>query len=95
MAQFLAVPPSRLQHITDAEPNPKLALINIARRSRNASIKEDIVPSQESGASVGPLYSAGLIEFTNNYWRPEIATQHSDSLRRCLNALSTLRSWTP
>lgn len=91
MAQFLAVSPSRFQHITDTEPNPKLALINIARSSRSNSVREDIVPRQSSGATEGPLYTARLTEFTDKYWRPHIAMQYSDSLRRCVNALQRLR----
>lgn len=91
IAQFLVVSPSRFQRITDAEPDPKLALINIARSSRSNSIREDIVPRQSSGATEGPLYTARLTEFVDKYWRPNIALQYSDSLRRCVNALQRLR----
>ncbi len=39
MARFLAVAPSRIQHNIDLDPNPKETLINIARTSRNRSIR--------------------------------------------------------
>ena len=91
IAHFLAVSPSRLQRITDTEPNPKIALINIARSSRSASIREDVVPRQGSGASKGPLYAARLTEFADKYWKPEIAVRNSDSLRRCVNALQRFK----
>ena len=93
MAQFLGVSSSRLQHNFDLEPNPKETLVNIARHSRNRSIREDIVPRAMSGAKVGPLYVPQLTRFVNELWRPDTASVESESLRRCLQALSTLTDW--
>lgn len=93
MASFLSVASSTLQHTIDLDPNPKETLINIARKSRNKSVREVIVPRQNSGAKVGPLYVARLREFTEKHWRPDVAAGHSRSLSRCINALSTLTSW--
>jgi len=93
MARFLAVAPSRIRHNIDLDPNPKETLINIARTSRNRSIREDLVPRQASGAKVGPLYVPRLTEFAEKLWRPDIAANESESLRRCILALSTLTSW--
>ncbi len=39
------------------------------------------------------LYVARLTEFTEKHWRPDEAADHSESLRRCISALSTLTSW--
>jgi hypothetical protein len=83
----------RIRHNIDLDPNPKETLINIARTSRNRSIREDLVPRQASGAKVGPLYVPRLIEFAEKLWRPDIAANESESLRRCILALSTLTSW--
>lgn len=93
MARFLAVAPSRIRHNIDLDPNPKETLINIAQTSRNRSIREDLVPRQASGAKVGPLYVPRLTEFAEKHWRPDIAANESESLRRCILALSTLTSW--
>jgi len=93
MASFLSVAPSKIQHSIELDLNPKQTLINIARASRDRSMREAIVPRQDSGAKVGPLYVAQLAEFTEKYWRPHVAQEHSDSLRRCINALSTLTSF--
>jgi hypothetical protein len=93
MARFLAVAPSRIRHNIDLDPNSKESLINIARSSRNRGIREDLVPRQASGAKVGPLYVPRLIEFAEKLWRPDIAANESESLRRCILALSTLTSW--
>jgi hypothetical protein len=93
MARFLGVTLSRLQHNADLNLNPKQTLINIARTSRNRNIREDLVPRQSSGARVGPLYVPRLTEFVEKLWRPDVAANESDSLRRCIYALSTLTSW--
>jgi hypothetical protein len=93
MASFLGVAPSRIQHNIDLDPNPKETLINISRSSRKRNIREDIVPRQTSGARVGPLYVPRLTEFVEKLWRPDVAANESESLRRCISALSTLTSW--
>ncbi len=93
MAQFLGVSSSRLQHNFDLENDPKETLVNIARHSRNRSIREDIAPRPMSGARVGPLYVPQLTRFVNELWRPDTASAESESLRRCLQALSTLAEW--
>lgn len=93
MAAFLAVNPSRLPSYPELEANPKETLISIARHSRNSSIRDDIIPRQGSGAKIGPLYVARLNEFTEKHWRPAVAAQCSDSLLRCIRALSALDAW--
>jgi len=93
MANFLYVASSKIQHAIELDSNPKQTLINIARTSRNKSIRDAIVPRQESGATIGPLYVAQLTEFTEKHWRSDVAQNHSKSLRRCIDALSTLASF--
>jgi hypothetical protein len=93
LASFLVVSSSKLKRHTEFDPNPKEALLDVARTSRNKSIREDIVPRQGSGAKVGPLYVARITEFAERYWRPDIAAENSESLRRCIRTLSTLASW--
>ena len=96
LATFLGIPIARIPSNPDAEPDPKTALINLARRSRRRAIREDIVPREGSGGRVGPGYTGRLIEFvmaTEHLWRPEMAMQRSDSLRRCVAALQTLTTW--
>ncbi len=93
LAEFLGVSISKIPHDTDMVLTPKETLINIARTSRNKGIREDIVPRQGSGASIGRLYVARLNEFSENHWRPDVAKEYSRSLRRCIQALATLTSW--
>lgn len=72
--------------------NPKQELINLARRSRRR-IRNDLVPADGSGRSVGPLYNARMVEFIEDHtdgWRPDHALLRSDSLARCVNQLQQL-----
>jgi len=55
IASFLAVSLSKIPHRIDLDPHPKQTLVNIARTSRSRSLRDDLVPRQESGAQVGPL----------------------------------------
>lgn len=92
IASFLAVSTSKIPQHPDLASNPKQTLINIARTSRSKSIREDLVPRQGSGAKVGPLYLARLTDFTIHQWEPSEGEKHSQSLRRCIRALSTLKA---
>jgi hypothetical protein len=91
MAAFLDVSPSLFPGNPDREANPKEKLVNIARHSTNTTIRNDFVPRQGSGTSEGPGYATLLNDFTENYWHPEEARQRSDSLHRCINALSAVK----
>ena len=94
MAAFLGIQPKLMPPDPDGEHDPKASLVNLARRSRRKALVEDIVPRPQSGARVGPGYTSRLIEFVTTDqlgWRPNIAMQHSDSLRRCIMALQALK----
>jgi transposase len=43
-----------------------------------------------SGRPVGPAYASRLIEFASSSWRPEVAAQRADSLRRTIDCLRRL-----
>jgi hypothetical protein len=49
-----------------------------------------MVPRQNGDRVVGPAYTSRLIEYTDQYWRPHVAAQHADSLRRALDCLKQL-----
>ena len=95
LANFLRIPRSRVPRSPEAETDPKITLVNLARGSRSSAIRADMVPRQGSGAKVGPGYAGRLIEFITAdpdcTWRPAVAAERSDSLRRCLDALQQLR----
>lgn len=91
LAHYLSVSEARLQQHADSYADPKEALVNIARHSSNSSIRSDMVPRQNSGARVGPLYVARLNAFTEQFWNPDAAAENSSSLGRCIRALKRLK----
>jgi len=91
MAHFLRVPIARMPGDPDDVDNPKLEVVNLARRSRKRDIRIDMVPRPGTTARVGPAYSARIIEFAMRVWRPDIAQESSPSLARCIAALQRLK----
>jgi len=94
LAAFLRIPRQRIPVLPEAEVDPKSILVRLARFSRSRAIHEDLVPRAGSGAKVGRGYVGRLIEFVATdhpyAWRPAVAAEHADSLRRCLDALRQL-----
>ena len=95
VAKFLSVSMVRIPHNPESVEHPKHLLVDLARSSRRRDIREDIVPRPGSGRSVGPAYTARLIEFVisrHTGWRPEVAARFSDSLNRSLRCLRRLKT---
>ena len=91
MAAFLHVSPSLFPDNPDTEANPKEKLVNIARRSTSNSIRNEFVPRQGSGVCGTTICYTYSMNSRENYWHPEEAMLRSDSLCRCINALSALK----
>ena len=92
MARFLQIPAGNFPKNPDMVADPKLFLVDLVRRkSRSNRILQDIFPEGNSERSVGPGYSGLIAEFTQRYWRPQIAAERSDSLARCIRALEDLK----
>jgi hypothetical protein len=94
LARFLSVDIARIPQNVEAIDRPKLAMVDIAKHSRRREIREDMVPRTGAGRVVGPAYTARLIEFVMGVktgWRPEVAAEHSESLKRCLRCLHRLK----
>jgi hypothetical protein len=90
VSQFLRVSRDLIPTYPENVENPKLELVNIARRSGLRSIREDIVPDAGAGQSEGPAYASRIVEFIVTSWRPEVAAQSSPSLGRCIDAIRSL-----
>lgn len=93
MSRYLSVPRAYIPAAPDNLPDPKRTVVDLAERSRRRAIREDMVPIPGSGQAVGPAYTSRMIEFIqdhNSGWRPHIASQNSESLRRCVSAISQL-----
>ncbi len=97
VASFFAVPLGRIPIHPEREADPKQTLVNLVRHSTKRAIREDMIPREGSGRSVGPAYASRLIEFVTNCrsgWRCRVAARRADSLRRCLACLERLRKAT-
>lgn len=93
IARFFGVKISDIPEDTDSIDYPKEFLINLARHSTDKKIIEALVPRPGSGRVEGPAYIAYLTEFVTNKtrgWRPSVAGTNSDSLFRCIKAISKI-----
>lgn len=87
LAKELTVSPALLPRHPDLIADPKVELVNIARRSRSCEIRNDLV--SDTGR-VGPGYNRRLKEFVRDRWEPARAAERSDSLRRAISAVARL-----
>jgi len=93
LASFLAVAVRDIPASPDELADPKLAVVNLARGSRRRAIRDDMVPKPGSGQSVGPAYASRMIEFLQDPklgWRADVASLNSESLRKCIAAITGL-----
>lgn len=90
MARFLGVGSSRLPENPEAVPNPKGAIVSLAKRSRSREVRGGIVPGRGDGRPVGPAYSEKMVEFAETAWSPERAAARAPSLKRTLTRCGNL-----
>lgn len=87
VAAFLRVPVSRVPERPEELDDPKTSMVNLARRSRSRAIAQHMTPRPGSGRNVGPAYASRPIEFVGSPdcgWRPQVAAESADSLRRAM-----------
>ncbi len=87
LADFFHISGALLPRNPDTETNPKQTLVNLARRSRSARLRSDLVPEEGSSGIVGKGYTPKMTEFIERHWRPNRAQHRSESLRRALAAI--------
>lgn len=90
LAAFLGVAANKVPRDPDAEPWPKRAMVELARRSRRRDVKLDMVPAEGAKRYYGPAYTARMIEYASDHWRPSVARARSKSLARTIAALDGL-----
>lgn len=92
-AEFFGIALSKVPQHPERLPDPKRTVVDLARSSRRKEIRLDLVPRQESGRTVGPAYTSHLLAYIQDGqrgWRPEIAAEEADSLKRALLCLERL-----
>ena len=92
VAGFLGTSEKKIPYDTDSLPDPKAFLIQLARKSRSRSLREDLAPPSGATSKQGPNYNNRIIAFIRNHWDADTASQHSRSSRR---ALERLRNFKP
>ena len=90
-ANFLGVSRDLLPLQPDRQMDARLFTVKLARRSRNRSIRADLVPASQCTSRVGKNYVGRLTEFVQTRWQLEQARQHSPSLDRAVRALERFR----
>jgi hypothetical protein len=93
LAAFLGVGVTRVPREPETLPDPKGAMVDLARQSRRRTIRDDMVPRPASGRVVGPAYTSRLVEFATDRrhgWRPAVAARSCDSLARCVRRMRRL-----
>ena len=90
LSRFLHVSERMVPLNPDRVPTPKIAIVNLARSSRNRAIRDALVPAQGSKAVVGPSYNGELIRYVTQYWDIDVAASASDSLRRAVSRIEEL-----
>lgn len=91
LSDYLRVRRALVPQDPESLPDPKGALVALAAKSRLAAIRADMVPAAGMTSRVGPAYSSRISEFALTRWRPGIARQRSDSLRRCIESVRSLK----
>jgi hypothetical protein len=87
IAAWLQVPLEIVPEDPETLRDAKAAVVQLAQRSRNRRLREDVVPAPNTSAKVGPGYTARIIEFATNVWRPRVAAEVCESLAGCLKAV--------
>ena len=90
LARYLSVRQRGISRDPEKLPRPKDTMVNLARTSRSRSIYKDMTPREGSGRRVGPAYSSRMTEYVERYWRPDVAAERADSLRRAIHCLRRL-----
>lgn len=87
LAAFLQVAKNKIASRPETLDDPKLTLVNIARRSRSRRLASEIAPPSGSYARTGPLYNQRLCRFASDLWNVHRAAPEAPSLARALKAL--------
>ena len=74
-AHALGVSVAAISTQPEAIADPKLTIVNLARRSRRRGIQLGLVPEEGAGITIGPEYSAWMSDFAESTWDPDRACE--------------------
>jgi hypothetical protein len=90
VSHYLGTPVARIPMRTDTIGDPKQFLVNLARKSSNKRIRDEIVPRPGSTAVVGAAYNPNIQSFVRSSWNPIRAARCSESLERAMRRINAL-----
>ena len=90
-ASFIGVSLVRIPMEPDSVNNPKEFVLNLARRHAKPGLRNALVPSPGSTASIGPEYNPKMIEFVSQRWNAQRAAKVSASLQRAISAVRVFK----
>ena len=90
-ARWLGISESVIPRAPEQVDDPKRALVQLARRSRNRNLRDGLVSDRGNGLFLpGPGYNPELRDFVNRRWDPEAARLAAPSLSRAIRRVSDL-----
>lgn len=81
-----SIVPDNVEELFD----PKQALINVCRKSRQRDIRRAMVPREGTVARVGPEYTTLIVDYCMSTWEPDAAAENAPSLARALADIDRL-----
>jgi len=93
-SEFFRVASSRVPASPDTLEDPKQALLTLVAGCRLRELRHDMLPRHGTVNREGPAYTSRLSEYIERVWSPTRAADASDSLRRAINAISSLATLT-
>ena len=92
-AEWLGVGVNRIPSRPEEVHDPKRAIIELSRRSRNRSLRDRLIISRPDGLyQRGQDYNVALSNFVQSRWRPEYARRTAPSLDRAISRISNVAS---
>lgn len=89
LAEFFEIAEKHLSKTPDEEADPKGHLLNLARKSKNRSIRIEMI-SQSDSSKQGSGYNPHLRRFVKMHWSAQRAASNSPSLARAVHQISKL-----
>lgn len=89
LANYLEISPARIPRTPDEIADPKRNLLNLARRSKNRVIRQEVV-SQLNPEKQGNGYNQHLCHFVRTHWSAQRAANNSPSLKRSIMRITRL-----
>ena len=88
-SKALSVPLNKLPNNPDSEHNPKRLVLNLAKRSRDRRIRDEVVSSIDP-SKPGTGYNVHLSHFVRTTWESSRAAECSASLAKAVHRLKGL-----